>query len=230
MLSPSTTSPTIKIVPMNPVNAVLFDFGQVLSLPPDPAVWQQLRSISGLSEANLYNGYWRYRHDYDRDTLSGENYWRQIAADNGVSFSLEQIAALKDADVTLWSRLNMPMVEWAQRLQRAGMRTGILSNIGDAMTEGLIARFDWLAGFDHCTWSYALKLAKPEAAIYRCAAEGLATPPENILFIDDKQENVEAALATGMQAIQYINHDSFEREMRQRGLASLLDLPAAAAK
>src|SRR5690348_17428561 len=209
---------------MNPVQAVLFDFGQVLSLPPDPAAWQQIRSISGLSEAALERGYWEHRHDYDRGELSGATYWRRIAEDNQTEFTSQQIAALKAADVALWSRLNMPMVEWAQRLQQAGVRTGILSNIGDAMTEGLTARFDWLADFHHCTWSYGLKLAKPEAAIYRCAAESLATPPENILFIDDKQENVAAATAAGMQAIQYLGHQQFEREMQQRGLASLLNL------
>lgn len=209
---------------MNPVQAVLFDFGQVLSLPPDPAAWRQIRSITGLSEAALERGYWAHRHDYDRGELSGETYWRRIAEDNQTEFTPQQIAALKAADVALWSRLNMPMVEWAHRLQQAGVRTSILSNIGDAMTEGLTARFDWLADFYHCTWSYALKVAKPEAAIYRCAAESLATAPENILFIDDKQENVAAATAAGMQAIQYLGHQQFEREMRQRGLASLLNL------
>ena len=209
---------------MNPVQAVLFDFGQVLSLPPDPAAWQQIRSITSLSEAALQRGYWAHRHDYDRGELSGEAYWRRIAEDNQTEFAPQQITALKAADVALWSRLNMPMVEWAQRLQQAGVRTGILSNIGDAMTEGLTARFDWLAGFHHCTWSYALKLAKPETAIYICAAESLATAPENILFIDDKAENVAAAIATGMQAIQYLGYEHFQREMRQRGFASLLNL------
>lgn len=213
---------------MNPVQAVLFDFGQVLSLSPDPAAWQQIRSITGLSEDALQRGYWAHRHDYDRGELSGEMYWHRIAEDNGTAFAPQQIVALKAADVALWSRLNMPMVEWAQRLQQAGVRTGVLSNIGDAMTEGLTARFAWLADFHHCTWSYALKLAKPETAIYRCAAESLATAPEKILFIDDKQENVAAAIAAGLQAIQYVSHEQFEREMRQRGFASLLDTPSIA--
>jgi len=90
------------------------------------------------------------------------------------------------------------------------------------MAEGLKAKFDWIGGFDHCVWSYALKLAKPEAAIYRCAAEGLATDPAGILFIDDKAENIEAAHSVGMQAIQYGNHEDFEREMRRQGLEELL--------
>jgi putative hydrolase of the HAD superfamily len=207
---------------MHSVKAVLFDFGQVLSLPPDPAVWQQMLAISGLGEADFHREYWASRHDYDRGTLTGEAYWHKAATGSQTTFTPVQIADLIAADTNLWSRLNRPMVDWAQRLQRAGIRTGILSNIGDAMAAGLIAKFGWLSAFDPCIWSYSLKLAKPEAAIYHCAAQGLATDAAYILFIDDKPENIEAAHSIGMQAIQYRNHADFEQEMRQRGLASLL--------
>lgn len=212
---------------MIPVKAVLFDFGQVLSLPADPAVWQQMLNISRLSEADLHREYWAHRHEYDRGTFTGEAYWHRVASGSQTTFTPAQIAALIAADVNLWSRLNLPMVEWAQQLQRARIRTGILSNIGDAMADGLTAKFDWITAFDHCIWSHTLKLAKPEAAIYHCAAQGLATDPANILFIDDKQENIEAAQSTGMQAIRYTNHTAFEEEMRHRGLDSLLNSTTA---
>jgi haloacid dehalogenase superfamily, subfamily IA, variant 3 with third motif having DD or ED len=214
---------------MSHIQAVLFDFGQVLSLSADPAVWQQMLTLSGLSEADLHREYWAHRHDYDRDTLNSQTYWQAVATGSHTTFTPEQITALIAADVNLWSRLNLPMVEWAQQLQRAGIRTGILSNIGDAMAEGLIAKFDWIAAFNHCVWSHALKLAKPEAGIYRAAAEGLATDPSQILFIDDKIENIEAAESIGMQAIQYhLDHPAFEQELRRRNLDSLLNLSPAA--
>jgi putative hydrolase of the HAD superfamily len=209
---------------MSSIKAVLFDFGQVLSLSADPAVWQQMLTLSGLSEADFHREYWAHRHDYDRGTLNSLTYWQAVAAGSQTIFTPEQATALIAADVNLWSRLNLPMVEWAQHLQRAGIRTGILSNIGDAMAEGLIAKFDWISAFDHCVWSYSLKLAKPETAIYRCAAEGLDTDPSQILFIDDKIENIEAAESIGMQAIQYhLDHPAFEQELRRRKLDSLLE-------
>jgi putative hydrolase of the HAD superfamily len=97
----------------------------------------------------------------------------------------------------------------------------------DAMETGLRSRHAWIEDFDHHTWSHAVNLAKPEPEIYRHAAEGLATPPENILFIDDRQENITAALSVGMQAIQYTDHTAFEQEMRSRGLTHLLQLPGS---
>jgi putative hydrolase of the HAD superfamily len=121
------------------------------------------------------------------------------------------------------------MVEWATRLQRAGIRTGILSNIGDSIAEGIIAKFPWLSGFDHCTWSHALFMAKPEPAIFLKTAAALNTALANILFIDDREDNIAAAAALGFQTIHYTNHPAFEQEMRKRGLTSLLTagLPTA---
>lgn len=216
---------------MEPVHAVLFDYGMVLSGPPDPIAWQQMRSITGLTEQALHAGYWAYRHDYDRDTLNAQAYWPKVAEHAGTIFTPEQIEALNEADIDLWTQLNAPMLTWAQNLQRAGVRTGILSNIGDAMADGVLAKFDWLSAFDHCTWSYALKLAKPEAAIYHSAAAGLKTPAANILFIDDKPENIEAARAVGMQAIQYhyADHKAFEQELEARNLDYLLRSTTASA-
>ncbi|MCL2661249.1 MAG: HAD family phosphatase [Acidobacteriaceae bacterium] len=207
------------------IQAVLFDYGMVLALPPGPEVWQRLCSIAGLSEKALQAGYWAYRDDYDRDILNARTYWPQVAAHAGTHFTPEQVARLIATDIEMWSRVNQPIFAWAQRLQRAGVRTGILSNIGDYLAEGYLAKFDWLSAFYHCTWSYQLKLAKPDAAIYRSAAEGLKTSPANILFLDDRAENVEAARAVGMQSIQYdyADHAAFEREMQARGLDYLLN-------
>jgi putative hydrolase of the HAD superfamily len=217
---------------MNSIQAVLFDYGQVLSAPPDPAQWQRMLQITGFDEPTFDRGYWAFRHAYDRGELTGVDYWHKVAESAGATFTSNQIIQLIDADVELWTRLNVPMVDWAQRLQAAGIRTGILSNIGDAMTDGLLRKFDWLSGFDHHIWSYRLLLAKPEAAIYAAAAEGLQTPPGHILFIDDRPENIDAARAYGMQAIQYSGHASFLQEMESRQFGHLLtpsSLPASSA-
>ncbi|MCL2661230.1 MAG: HAD family phosphatase [Acidobacteriaceae bacterium] len=213
------------------VEAVLFDYGMVLALPPEPEVWQRMRSITGLSEKAFREAYWAYRDDHDRDLLNARTYWPQVAEHAGTHFTPEQVARLIATDIEMWSRVNPPMLAWAQRLQRAGVRTGILSNIGDFLAEGFLAKFDWLSDFYHCTWSYQLKLAKPDAAIYSSAAEGLKTPPANILFLDDRAENVAAARAAGMQSIQYdyADHAAFEREMQARGLDYLL-YPARTSK
>ncbi|HEX3967757.1 MAG TPA: HAD family phosphatase [Edaphobacter sp.] len=213
---------------MAQVKAVLFDYGMVLSASPDPAAWSRIRTITGLNEDILHREYWAHRHAYDRGELSGIAYWNKAAAGAGIVLTPTQITDLLAADTDLWSQLNPPMLEWAKRLQRAGIPTGILSNMPDAMERGLRAKHSWIEDFNHNTWSHSLKLAKPESAIYLHAAEGLTTAPADILFLDDKQENIDAALAVGMQAIRYTTHPAFEREMHTRGLDHLLKPEAPA--
>jgi putative hydrolase of the HAD superfamily len=218
---PPTTSPSDPKSTV-PIEAVLFDFGMVLCHPPNQAVWAQMRTIAALSEEAFHREYWAHRHPYDRGTHTGQEYWQLVASRNNTLFTPDQIAQLIAADTALWTDPNDAMIAWAAQLQRAGIRTGILSNIGDAMEAGVRAKFDWLRNFDHCTWSHNLSLAKPELEIYRHAAQGLATDPARILFIDDRIENIQAAHDVGMQAIQYRDHTQFLADMEAQGFGALL--------
>nr|WP_323373033.1 HAD-IA family hydrolase [Streptomyces alkaliterrae] len=46
-------------------------------------------------------------------------------------------------------------------------------------------------------------VAKPDRRIYRLAAERAGVPEERCLFVDDRLENVEAAVACGMRGVHY---------------------------
>ncbi len=214
---------------MIPVHAVLFDYGMVLSGPPDPTAWARMRDIANLSEEQLHNGYWTHRHAYDRGDITAESFWTQAAAPTHAVLTPSQLTALIAADVDYWSTINPPMLAWARSLQQAGILTGILSNMPLDLETGLRTRHAWIDDFPHHTWSHSLKLAKPEPAIYRHAVDGLQTPPENILFLDDKPDNIAAAESLGLQAIQYTTHNAFEREMHCRGREHLLQLEGHAA-
>ncbi|GAA3764694.1 HAD family hydrolase [Terriglobus aquaticus] len=208
---------------MQPVEAVLFDFGMVLSLPPVPAVWAEMQRVSGLDEATLHRFYWQHRDSYDEGALDGPAYWNTIAQGGGRSLSDEQKERLLALDVDLWTDMNLPMLAWVKLLHRAGVRTGILSNMPGAMAEGIVRRFDWISDFHHAVWSHALRLRKPQQEIYAAATEGLGVPANRILFIDDKEENIHAAQRFGMQGIVYRDHHSFLAEMEERGFHYLLD-------
>ncbi len=209
---------------MESIQAVLFDYGLVLSGPQDPAAWKAMIQLLGTTGTDFANAYWHHRNDYDRGTLNGEAYWQAVGADLDHGLSNKQLEILIHEDVRLWTQPNKPMIEWAARLQRAGIKTGILSNIGDAMETGIRAEAKWLDDFSHHTFSHRLKLAKPERAIYEHAAKGLGVTTGHVLFIDDRAENIDGAESAGMRAIQYISHEQFAADMRERGFADLLEI------
>jgi len=203
------------------ISAVLFDYGMVLSGPPDPTARIDMERILGVDEQTFQAAYWEHRDAYDRGTLSGLTYWESVARDCNKPLDAVELDALIDADNALWTQPNHRMIDWATGLQRAGIKTGILSNIGDAMEAGIRERFPWLNEFAHTTFSHRLGIAKPNPAIYRHAAEGLQVPIGEILFVDDKEENILAARAAGMVAVQYSSHEGFLEELKRLGLDRL---------
>lgn len=204
------------------IHAVLFDYGLVLSGPPDPHAWERLKTLLQANEADFHAAYWSHREQYDRGALTAAAYWSAVASDLNRSLDQQTLITLLTADVVVWTQPNHDMIAWAADLQKAGYKTGILSNIGDAMEAGILARFDWLQGFHHHTFSHRLRIAKPDLAIYRHAAEGLGEDPCHILFVDDREENILAARKVGMIAIRYQEHASFIEDLRSAGLQTLV--------
>ena len=180
-----------------------------------------MRTITQLAEPDFHAAYWHPRLDYDRGTHTGVAYWQAVGEHAGLNLAPEQIRELIAADNDLWTQPNQPMIDWAARLQAAGTRTGILSNLGDEMAAGVLARLPWLAGFTHHVWSHTLRTAKPDPAIYRASATGLGVPIESTLFIDDREDNIAGALAVGMQAVRYREHEAFVQDLVSRGFGEL---------
>ena len=64
------------------------------------------------------------------------------------------------------------------------------------------------------------KLVKPDAAIYLRLCEKYGLKPEECLFTDDRQINIDGAIAVGMQGILFQSADQYERELREKLVAS----------
>jgi putative hydrolase of the HAD superfamily len=89
----------------------------------------------------------------------------------------------------------------ARRL-RPAFRTAILSN-ADMSLRGRLQELGIHDFFDTVLSSAEEGVAKPEAEIYRRAAERIGLPPEACVFVDDADVNVRAAEAIGMRGIVY---------------------------
>lgn len=90
------------------------------------------------------------------------------------------------------------------QIKQAGFGLYVLSNASDRF-QAYASKITIFQLFDAITISSELKLIKPQPEIYGrfCQIHGLS--PEENLFIDDTKGNVDAAIAAGWQAYQYIN-------------------------
>lgn len=207
------------------LRAVVFDFGMVLSGPPDPAAWAAMLRVSGLNEERFEPLYWADRAAYDEGKLTGVTFWQsflrkaELPPDQGMAEELNRL------DCRFWTVQNPAMVAWQLALKQHGLLTGILSNMGDSTLASIERTFDWIRRFDVLVWSYQLRIAKPDPAIYCHTLAQLGTLPEETLFIDDKLENIEAAQALGFQAIQFFSVERLRQQLISAGLEAVLPLP-----
>jgi putative hydrolase of the HAD superfamily len=207
------------------LRAVVFDYGMVLSGPPYLQAHEELKRITGLSQEAFESLYWTDRHAYDRGDLTGLEFWRKFVSDAGLGLSDSKVAELNDWDARMWTTVNQEMLDWHKQLKTKGLKTGILSNMGDSVLESIERNFDWIGDFDVLIWSYQHRMAKPEPAIYHLLLERLGTAGEETLFLDDKLENIEAAKHLGIQALQFSTVDQLRKDLVSSGMDSQLPLP-----
>ena len=74
-----------------------------------------------------------------------------------------------------------------------------LSNFGDRTFDLAEAHFPILKEFDQRFISARLGVMKPDPKIYEILETETGHPPASLLFIDDRTENIEAAIARGWQ-------------------------------
>ena len=210
------------------LRAVIFDYGMVLTGPPDPEAHAAMMRITGLPAEKLDPLYWADRHAFDEGKLTGEAYWRDILRQAGLTLGPSAIAELLDWDARMWMTLNPAMLAWQGALKARGILTAVLSNIGDSVQQAMERELKWLSRFNVLVWSYRLRIAKPDPAIYRYTLEKLGTQPAETLFIDDRQENVEAATALGMKALLFTTVDQLRADLIAQALDKEVPLPATA--
>lgn len=104
-----------------------------------------------------------------------------------------------------------------RRLKAEGRPVYGLSNF--ASGKFAIARriYDFLDAFDVCVVSGHVGVVKPDPRIYEILFERAGRRPQDLVFVDDSQRNVEAAQALGMAAILYAPGTDLESELRRRG-------------
>ena len=217
----TSTTPSTATVP----RAVIFDFGRVLSMQPDVDSHTALVETAGVPDEVFEQHYWAHRHAYDAGTLNGRTYWQNVAKGAGFELTSERLAAFHYHDSLMWANLNDTMLDWAFALQRAGIKTAILSNMGDVNLAYMRENFDWLAGFTHLTWSCELLTAKPDPAIYTHTLEKLGVSAHEAIFVDDIPANIAAARALGIDGIQFTSVEQLRRDLEARGLTGKLPLP-----
>jgi putative hydrolase of the HAD superfamily len=94
--------------------------------------------------------------------------------------------------------------------------TGILSNSFVGAREREQDAFGFEELVDVIVYSHEVGRRKPDPEIYAITCSRLGVEPHEVLFVDDVQENVDGAIAAGMDAIRFVDAEQAIAEIEAR--------------
>lgn len=181
---------------------VVLDFGGVIGTYQPEEDVAAMAAAAGVTTAEFGRAYWPPRFAYDIAELSARTFWQDIAERLGRSFTRPQIAELVRLDVASWSHLCAGTVRLIHDLRSAGRRLAVLSNMPREQAEA-VAGMPVTRHFEHLMFSCDFKAGKPDPGCFRQALARLDASAEEVILVDDREDNVRAAIAMGMRAIQF---------------------------
>lgn len=170
---------------------IVFDLGGVLFARDKSKCPPELIEFFGFLRAPRMPLFWE---EYDRGTSTLDEVTDTISEMTGRS--RETCAALLRLVVDLQEPVK-PTEQLVGELKAAGYRLYVLSNMSREFID-FLRRFPVYGLFDGEVVSCEEHTVKPEPRIYEILLERYGLIPSETFFIDDRQQNIEAAAALGI--------------------------------
>jgi len=184
---------------MDSPKAVVFDLGKVLvdfdySIAARKVAARSTKSLLNLvallSSSNLII-------QYECGAVNRQQFFEQIRDAIGFQGDLAEFGGYF-ADI--FTEIP-PMIELQAGLRRRGIQTYIFSNTNDLAIEHVERNFPFFKNFDGYIYSYEIRAMKPDARIYEALERLAGRRGAEIVYLDDRPENIAGGAARGWQAI-----------------------------
>ncbi|ATG48637.1 HAD family hydrolase [Celeribacter ethanolicus] len=178
------------------VDAVIFDIGNVL------IEWQPERHYDATVGVERRKTMFETVDLHAMNDLVDQGYdFRatiEVAAAQHPEFKSEIMMWYYD-----WIRMAQPAIPHSVKLLRALRKKGVpvfaLTNFGIESFEFAETQYPFLTEFDRRYVSGRMGCVKPHSIIYEMVEADCKIPPQNLLFTDDRQDNIDTAQARGWQ-------------------------------
>lgn len=202
---------------MSEIKCVLFDIGGVLVDWHMSWIISEISKRFKINEYLIENTFSKHLHELDSGKIEEKTFWYKIASD-------VDSVSLKENTESLWNtyfrknaRINREVINLANKIRENSYTMGIISNI-EKITHKVVDDWNVLDNFEYKFMSYQIGVSKPDPRIYRYVIEKLSFEPNQIIFIDDKKSNIDAAKRSGINAIQFTDFPQLKNSLSSFGL------------
>lgn len=184
---------------MTKPSIVVFDLGKVLVDFDYSIAGRRLAAKSKVSPAEIqkFLDYSPLLFRYETGLMTRQEFFDEVRGIAGYHGGLDEFSSYFSDIFT-----EIPAMTALQAaLRRKGVPTYIFSNTNDMAIEHIRQAFPFFANFDGYILSYEVQAMKPAAKIYEALEAMAGKRGAEILYLDDRQENIDAGVARGWQTI-----------------------------
>ena len=193
------------------VEAIIFDFGRVISAQKPPSLFRSYESDLGLEPGTINS--LMFENQAWQEALVGrktlEEFWQKIGPELNLNSPAEIDAFRRRYHSD--EAVNQPVLHLMQKLKGL-YRLAVLSNSPPRLTQWL-ADWNMLDLFDTVFCSGDEGVVKPESAAFEITLQRLAVAPEEAVFIDDTEEHEVASRKLGLHGIIFTTAEKLENEL-----------------
>jgi HAD superfamily hydrolase (TIGR01509 family) len=203
------------------IEAGIFDVGGVLIANTSDAIVRDITATLQIGEHAFARAWATLGPLLGAGRIEEDAFWRQVVAATGAAGRVpvppeESLFVREYARGWLEHREVLDLVT---RVRRAELKTAALSNT-IAPHVAYMLRRDLFRDFDLRVFSNEVGASKPDPAIYLHTLRrlGLEDRPTAAFFVDDRQENVDAALRLGIRGLLFRDAAQLERDLAALGV------------
>jgi len=183
---------------MKPI-VIAFDLGKVL-VDFDYSI--AARKVAARSTISLPDLAFFLSHSpilvrYETGQITRQQFFEEVRVATAYRGTLEEFG---ESFANIFTPIE-PMVEIHATLRRRGIPTYIFSNTNDLAAEHIRQSFPFFSQFDGYIYSYQVGAMKPDPKIYDALERLTGRRGSDILYVDDRAENIGAGAARGWQVI-----------------------------
>lgn len=183
------------------IRAIIFDLGGVLVRTEQPSPREALAKKLGRTRQQLEALVFSEESGMQaqRGEIDVQDHWAYVAGELGIPEA--EIPGLQDQ---FWGgdQLDEDLVN-AIRGYKQDYTTALLSNAFNDLRWAVEEVWEIEDAFDEIFISAELGIVKPDPRIFQLVLERLGAAPEEAVFIDDFETNVEGARSVGLHAIHF---------------------------
>lgn len=195
---------------------VIFDLGKVLLEFDYGIVARRLAAHSG-RDAEQIRGLLDQSpllFRFESGQMTNDEFFREVSLLTGYTGALDEFA---DIFGDIFAPI-APMIELHAQLRARGVQTFIFSNTNDLAIRHIRTNFPFFAGFTGYIYSHEAGTMKPDARIYEVVERRTGRSGAELLYIDDRLENVEAGAARGWRVVHHQTPEQTIAAVRAAGL------------